>query len=599
MRKPESRRSDSSSPARSPEHSKKRSIQSWPSSLLDANEQPLAEDSRSLAQLPTTHQPLSKEALRAHTLITALAYANQNYLNISRNQKKAAKQTRDDSYVGPGDPFNRKWGYLPPFDEESEQVIAFIIKHPALAETMARIQPGTSKFEKGLDDRNVDLGPNKSLDKCVTEIESLDIEDFMTEPTDEEKNHQLLWELDQKKITETSSEALFQRTIMVSLIARHFLIYPRDGCENQLFDFSVEEPWTCPPMPSRVLNSAASDQDVVALENKLLTQPKPDLALAFHRNAIMTDETWCKLPHPTRKLASFEKMDWDAFNTFHFLTIEAKNPSIPVGDCKALHQSLNCASQALFNYFEYFRDAGSKHEDLFFEKVRFFSIVTNRTGLLVRIHRAVKVPEDDIACRVIPDDPDYLLRFKFQVFTRIEGTDEFSRSKVLDVFKKILKYAKDTLCPLIRDATSDISTKLKTDMAFVKSRALSDVYRHGQPGVKSPKGSRRSDPAPSVNDAKMDFLQHGMQHILSSRHFSSIASDSMRTSQATSKPSNYRPRVPSKLGSTGKKRKASPTAIEHSNRSTSRDPEVSKRQRHGASSIASSSHTGNVTGIGT
>ena len=41
----------------------------------------------------------------------------------------------------------------------------------------------------------------------------------MVELVNEEKGHELLWKLDQAKITATSSEALFQRTIMVSLIA--------------------------------------------------------------------------------------------------------------------------------------------------------------------------------------------------------------------------------------------------------------------------------------------------------------------------------------------------------------------------------------------
>ncbi|KAL9130299.1 MAG: hypothetical protein Q9217_001474 [Psora testacea] len=443
MRWSHDRKFNSSTPTHSIGPNKKRTVQSGPSSLLGTTGQPLAKNPRSPAQPPNIRQSLSQEALKAHTRITELAYANRDHLDANQysshpfNQNTAAKQTPDDSYVDPQEAFNRKWGYLPPFDEESEQVIAFIIDNPALAKAMARTQPGTSRFGAGLEDRNVALIPSNDLDKCKAKIESLNVEDFMNEPVNEEKSHELLWKLDQAKITATSSEALFQRTIMVSLIARHFLIYQRNRHENQLFDFSVEEPWTCLPMPSRALNGVKEPtglgQEFVASGHKFLTQPKPDLAVAFNRKAIMTDETWETLPRPIQTLASFEKVDSSNFNIFHFLGIEAKNLAIPIEDRKAFHQCSNCASQALFNFFEFFRDAGPRHEDLFFEKVRFFSVVANRTGLLVRIHRAVEIPKDNIARRVIPRDPNYLLKFEFQDFTKIEGGDKFSRSKVLDV----------------------------------------------------------------------------------------------------------------------------------------------------------------------
>jgi len=587
---------NSSTPTQSIEHNKKRIIQSGPSSPFGITGQPLTKNSRSPAQPPNIRQALSKEALEAHTRTTELASAYQDHFDGNEyashpfNQNTAAKQTPGDSDFDPQEAFNRKWGYLPPFDEESEQVIAFIIDNPALAKSMARTQPGTSNFEAGLEDRNVALKPSNELDKCKAKIESLDVEGFMNEPVNEEKSHELLWKLDQAKITATSSEALFQRTIMVSLVARHFLIYQRNSHENQLFDFSVEEPWTCLPMPSRALNGikelAALGQEFVAPEHKFLTQPKPDLAVAFNRKTIMTDETWETLPRPIRTLASFEKTDSSNFNIFHFLVIEAKNPAIPIEDRKAFHQCSNCASQALFNFFEFFRDAGSRHEDLFFEKVRFFSIVANRTGLLVRIHRAVEIPKDNIARRVVPRDPNYLLKFEFQDFTRIEGVDKFSRSKVLDILKKLFKYAKDTLRPLIEDATSDISKKLKTDIDFVESRTLPNAYRHGQPGIGSSRGSRRSTPASSVNGANMAFLQHRIQGVpLSSNGASSAGDEPMRSGQTTPKPLNNESRIPSKLGPMEKKRKASQTGAEDLNRSKFEKPNISKRQRAEASLV--------------
>lgn len=177
--------------------------------------QHLTKSPQSLAQPPHSHQALSKEVLEAHTRITELAYANRGHFNANRyvsypfNQNTAAKQTPDDSYVDPHEAFNRKWGYLLPFYEESEQVIAFITENPALAKAMARIQPGTSNFEAGLEDRNVALKPSNDLDQCKAKIESLDVKDSIVELVNEEEVHELLWKFDQAKITATSSEALF------------------------------------------------------------------------------------------------------------------------------------------------------------------------------------------------------------------------------------------------------------------------------------------------------------------------------------------------------------------------------------------------------
>ena len=585
-----------------------RTAESGSNSILGVVGQPPTKNPRSPAQPTYNGQALTKEALEAHTRINESTYANWGHHNTNEyashpfDQNTAEEQTPDDSYVDPLEEFNRTWGYLPPFDEESERTIAFIINHPDLAWAMVRTQPGTPKFGPGLKDRNVALISNNNPDKCKADIESLDIQDFINERVNEEEGYELLWKLDQAKITATSSEALFQRTTMVSLIARHFLIYQRDGHENQLFDFSVEEPWTCPPMPSRALNgikdSAALTQAFVAPENRFLTQPKPDLAVAFNQKAIMNDETWARLPLPIQSLANFEKVDPSNLNSFHFLVIEAKNPAIPIQDPKAFHQCSNCASQALFNYFEYFRDAGPTHEALFFEKVRFFSIVANRAGLLVRIHRAIEIPKDDIGRRVIPRDPSYLLEFEFQDFARIEGVENLIRSKVLDIMKRILKYAKVTLRPLIKDATSDIIKKLKTDIDFVESRNMPNVYRHGQPGIDTSRGSRPPTPASSINTAKMDSLGHGLQGVPLSSNGASLAADKdMGSRQSTPKPTKNRPRIPSKLGPRGKKRKASQTGAEDLISVDLEEPNISKRQRTEASCSVNSSQTSRMVSV--
>ena len=164
--------------------------------------------------------------------------------------------------------------------------------------------------------------------------------------------------------TSFSNEAIFQRTIMMNLIARHCLIYRRDTSRPRLLEISVEEFWTCPPALSRAF---------VESEGRLLTKPKPDLAISFYRDRLLPDLSWISLPTATQSLASYENLRLPAWGkVFHFLTIEAKKGMTSTTDSAALLQNLNNASQSLYNIYEFFREAGSNHEQDFFEKVRFF-----------------------------------------------------------------------------------------------------------------------------------------------------------------------------------------------------------------------------------
>lgn len=128
----------------------------------------------------------------------------------------------------------------------------------------------------------------------------------------------------------------------------------------------------------------------------------------------------------------------------------------------------------------------------FFENVRVVSIVTTKTSVLVRIHRAAEVSKDNRCRRVIQQDATYLLNFEFQEFARLEGVDAFTRSRALDTIRKLLRYAKETMCPLLQKAASAICTKLndpKSDLFAMRSDI--DTYRHGQPGIETKYRSAR------------------------------------------------------------------------------------------------------------
>ena len=179
----------------------------------------------------------------------------------------------------------------------------------------------------------------------------------------ERETYEKLWKLDQDKCVNGSNEALFQRTLMMSFIARHCLLHGGSAKRPFNLDFSVEEVWTCPPMPSRAYD----------FSGKFLTQPKPDLAVYFCRESLISDDLWDNMPHATQRLACYEKLDLiGGDKIFHFFTIEGKRSQTSTDDNTAMFQSLNNASQALHNVLNSFKTQDHVTERSFFLNSGFF-----------------------------------------------------------------------------------------------------------------------------------------------------------------------------------------------------------------------------------
>lgn len=518
----------------------------------------------------------SRQLLTGEALEKLARVLESNPTNCNRSAKKIAvgsfgEESEDGSSQGSvidsQERFNHKWGYVPPLDEETTRIIEAILKNPARAETMVGIGPEKKEFLSGLRNRNVLSDPSTDLDPRKEETQSISLEGYLQETQEQEISHEELWKSDKAKCTPDSSEALYQRTLMISLIARHCLIYQFDSSKEQIFDFSVEEPWGCLPMPSRLLWNISEGEKSGA---KFLTQPKPDLAVCFKREAVISDTMWKTLPEPTKGLAFFENSSSNASRIFHFLAVEAKKAMLDLDSPQALHQCLNNASQALHNMFEFFRDAGPEHEQVFYSKVRFFSVVANRKGIIVRIHRAIRKPDDaspyDL---VMPDQPDYRLEFEFRGFQRISDADDFSRKKVLEVVKKILKYATDDLLKMISAAASKLVQNLEKDVGLYLARRKGDFYSHGQPNPKSIKSSRRTSVVPST-------IGDGVQRQLQGAKLDSNCTpldQSIASGQTTPK-QPHQPVISSRLSTTAKKR-----GVDESKDMRALDPHVRKRRR--------------------
>ena len=524
-----------------------------------------------------SHQLLTVEALEEFT--RALESIDQT--NRDRSARKIAvgysgeeseNRSSQKSVINSQERFNRKWGYVPPLDEETIRIIEAIIRNPARAETVVGIGPENPQFLSGLRARNVLSDPSTRIDPREEEIRSMSLGGYLQETQEQETSHEELWKADTAKCTADPSQALYQRTLMINLIARHLLIYQFDTSKEQIFDFSVEEPWGCSPMPSRLLWAITQRQKSGA---KYLTQPKPDLAVSFKREAVISDRMWKTLPEPTKGLACFENSSSNASRIFHFLAVEAKRAMLDLDSPQALYQCLNNASQALHNMFEFFRDAGPEHEQVFYDKVRFFSVVANRKGIIVRIHRAIRKPDDVSSWElVMPDRPDYRLEFEYREFQRIGDRDEFSRKRVLEVVKKILKYATDDLLEMINAAASKLVQNFEKDVGLYLARREVDFYSYGQPNPKSLESSRRTSVVPPSDG---DGVQRQFQ--TANLGSNSAPSDqSIASGQRTPKQS-HQPRISSRLTTPAKKRGVDDIESDENENMRAPDTPVHKRRR--------------------
>ncbi|KAL9624024.1 MAG: hypothetical protein Q9160_001777 [Pyrenula sp. 1 TL-2023] len=379
--------------------------------------------------------------------------------------------------------FYSRVGYLPPLDEEASEVIEQIIAQSNMADEYIRIGPENPSFPHGLQRRNVSVEEKGPYDSYMDVIKRLPPGDSDKEIVEESGLSRQLWTWDQRKCEGGSNEALFQRTLMMSLIARHRLIYTQDESLRNL-DFSVEESWGCPPMPTRAY----------WMGSKFLTQPKPDLAVSFSRKAVIDDFLWDAIPIATMRLACFENTTVSGQERiFPFFTVEAKKAKTSSDDIKGKLQSLNNASQALHNMFEFFRDAGSEHEEIFFNKVRFFSVVASTEGLTIRIHRATRLdPEGPRPSFILPDNRNYPLRFEYQEFFKLEKA-KLDREVISKIIQQILiTYGVGELLVLLKTAARTLMDRLFDDLEEMREREHVDYYRYGQTVVAP---SKRPTPA--------------------------------------------------------------------------------------------------------
>ena len=222
-----------------------------------------------------------------------------------------------------------------------------------------------------------------------------------------------LWEIDMLKCA-TSNEARFQRTIMMTILNRQVL--------DDKLEFVCEAQWISKRLPGARCDPA----------NCKITRPKPDLAVAFRSESLLPTDLYMT---DFDRLKEFQgEIFPEGFQVstqeraFHFFSMEVKGKRGEIDNHQAYHQNLNTASQALFNIYCCMKEV--KDLDVYFKKVRVFSVVATVHGLWVRIHRPVKLKAESCA------DPEYPVGFQFDELGFLSGT--YSREQASEVVYNLL-----------------------------------------------------------------------------------------------------------------------------------------------------------------
>ncbi|KAI1291572.1 hypothetical protein F5Y03DRAFT_403193 [Xylaria venustula] len=385
-------------------------------------------------------------------------------------------------------------GYLPRLDETTLDVLEQVLSPDIMSSIKVELYKTVGDRTLGLNDRNVRIFSCLPRDPFLAMFDGLkplrESGSGVHLPGlhDEVKKYLVdEWRLDRKKATEDRLEAIFQRTVIMSMLDRYRLIYsPKDG-NQPVLDFAVESTWNCPFMPTRALKKIQPDP------RRLLSRPKPDISDYALRGTQ---------------------------RAFHFLMVEAKNVGETSIDTDDQLENLNSASQSLHCLYEFFNEADRQEvecdqpcctsganitttvnrkafsvgEDTFvgrfFETVRVFTAVSTGNAITIQVHRACPAStppfpghggRPPFQTLILPDYP---LQFEYNELIRIKD-DDFAREKLVNTFEKIMvDYGIGRLRPLLQDAAQTIAKKFykwETENGIQYELGMRH-YSHGQTG---------------------------------------------------------------------------------------------------------------------
>lgn len=290
----------------------------------------------------------------------------------------------------------------------------------------------STKFSAILLEHNINFVPGPVDDERLEEWKKLvwrNLPHGQNQEGNDVGGPEIRWQRDMSKC-KVSNEAIFQRTIMMDIIERDEL--------GDKLDYMCEVQWVADRMPRR--NKAVK-----------LAQPKPDLAVAFKTASILPAGL------DLTEIMSLGKLTGNIFTegmkkgeidrSFYFLSIEVKGKGGHIGNNEAEYQNLNTAAQALHNIYLVMRKA--KQEEIFFNEVRFFSIVATAATFELRVHRPTRLRETAYI------EPEYGAKYSFDEVLTI-GADYTKAMASTIVYNILFHYGVAKLFPILRRALDTV-----------------------------------------------------------------------------------------------------------------------------------------------
>jgi len=296
---------------------------------------------------------------------------------------------------------------------------------------------------------------------------------------EEEQN----WKNDLSKC-KVSDEAILQRTIMMDLINRHHL--------QDTLDYTCESQWKCPSsMPQKKSELATR-----------MPKPKPDLAVAFRANSLLPTFQQTDLDTLRNIMCPESDKEDKRDRAFHFLSIEVKGTSGPLGNQVAHRQNFNTATQALHNIYVFMDLAGPEALRAFYKKVRFYSVVATGLVFHVRVHRAIELKKGRI-------EKSYPLGFVYDIIHNHQGGD-YTKNAATGIIKNILiEYGTKILQPLLAKTLEKVWDNLQSQ----QDGLADEVEQHRSHGRAASRNGRdasaasRSRKTPSIRGADTSFTR--------------------------------------------------------------------------------------------
>ncbi|GAP84235.1 hypothetical protein SAMD00023353_0700270 [Rosellinia necatrix] len=241
-----------------------------------------------------------------------------------------------------------------------------------------------------------------------------------------------------------ANEAVFQRTVLMSILNRHQI--------GDQFDFNCEGQWSL----------RSNYYALPSTEENSIPAPKPDLAIFFRYSSLVGRGTYWKSTPIPDYLKPCMSPDGYIQRCFPFVFIEAKKGFRDL--TPALVANMHSASQALFNIYVWMSEAG--HKDEFFSDVRLFSIAINAREFVLRVHRAQVVEESEG------------LEFYYDDICR---GYEYERDNICNLIQNILVgYAEKTLLNVLRQSVLAV-VRNQREMQALKRKSEAAGLSPGDP----------------------------------------------------------------------------------------------------------------------